>query len=1759
MNEPQDTALFDSLALVYSHARRISRALFPERIFTVALLVCTVSLFSPFTFAADKFFSTLDAAGVACHADYPGTSSADPTGCDLYIWGTTDTRCASWYAGLYQGYSRVTGVIDRYLACNSGCPTGSVVIGTSCYLQPVAESPKDLGPPKCGKGVLNPCDASSGNKYQADVDYSSADGSLRYARHYNSLGARPSGQGYNWTVEGTTWLAVNGTAIQMLGGDARVENFTCPSGTGACTGDADTKLRLTKDASGYTLTYRDGASSRHNTGGVMQYATDRNGRRTTHTRNGSGYLVSKTGPYGHQIILNWNFTAPTLTSITLPGGQLVRYMYASTVRGYNVTRVDYPDGSAKIYHYEDARFPNSLTGISFVESNGTVTRYANYAYDFQGKAILTEHLGGPKATLTYNSATQTTVTDGTNTAEVLTFAKTLNVKNLTSKLNQADGKSLKQTFDARNNLTCRKDEEGRVTTYAYNGTNQKNSMTEGLVGDCTNPIATSATRTTTYQYLSPTLDLPTAITSPSVNSGSSKTVTLGYGDSAHPNLPTSITQSGFTPAGTPVARSISMTYNANGQVASINGPRTDVNDVTVFAYNNCTTGDACGQLQSITNALGQTTSYDTYDVAGRVTQMTDPNGLRTNYTYDARGRVIGQAQTPPSGFSRTTTFAYNAAGNVTSVATPDGLVLNYTYSAAQLLSRVADNRGNRVDYAYDANGNRTGEGVYDQSGNLVQQIATLYDIRNRVAWVNAGGSYTQQLHDAIGNLVQVTDPNQAVALNSLHTTHEYDALNRLFQTVDNLSGQTTYAYDANDRIRQVSVPNGATTQYVYDDLGNLLSESSPDRGALNYTYDAAGNATSMTDGRGVQAAYSYDLLNRLVAIDYPGTQEDAVFVYDSAAGCAFGIGRLCTVLGSTTTTYSYTAFGEVVEKRQTESAQTLVVSYAYDSAGKLSAITYPSGIVVSYAYAGGQATSVALNAANVLANVTRQAFGAITGWTWGNGQTHARAYDLAGRVTSLQWPDGVQSLYYDANGNPLENANATEAFGFGYDALDRVTSAGLLNPGGGGTPTSVAPFIFPPAVLTQIQGMANESLTPPQTVSRPWLTSRSDFLTSSGFSIALERSQVSPGTVNSNEAIGYVAFQAGQLGVFNDNAGQPVGYQTFALDPQFVGWDDGCRSFNMSLSGATTPVLLASLTTRLGADGGWLRRCGVSGTSASLVVDEDKYYDAERNHVVEAAGAVAFTRPFHATFTDPVGNPWSMEAGAVVTFDTSVTPVFTAVTFQQPFAVAPVVITLPGNEGADPVATRIRNVTPYGFQVAQVEPDGIDGRHISVTVHYLAVEAGVHALPDGTRVAVGTVGTQAQQASTNVPITSTWAQVSFPGFQIPGSPTPTQYGYGYDANGNRLQSTIDTQTTLINYVSGTNRMASDNQGVWTLDAAGNVVADSQGRSYAYDNDGRLVQLTANGIATTYTYSERRQRVRKTTQGGTVAYAYDESGRLIGEYDPNGVALTEYVYLEDIPVALNRDGQIYYTSSDHLGTPRRVANSQGTVVWRWNPSGFGEVAPDEDPDQNGTPLVVNLRFAGQYYDGESGLFYNWNRYYDPRIGRYLTSDPIGLGGGLNTYVYVANNPLKFVDPTGLLFLTHLNEFSRDPIPRQDAVRISNFTNAVTLTGVTAATAGTAAVSMGPSAARFAVTQTQLAILRNPVAVEQGLAIGTAALVQGPPDLSNPASLVGFFLTTNPRDVARTIVTNMLAVHGMAVERLADFMFNTDQWLRGCPVE
>ncbi|MCB2017822.1 MAG: RHS repeat-associated core domain-containing protein [Hydrogenophaga sp.] len=115
-------------------------------------------------------------------------------------------------------------------------------------------------------------------------------------------------------------------------------------------------------------------------------------------------------------------------------------------------------------------------------------------------------------------------------------------------------------------------------------------------------------------------------------------------------------------------------------------------------------------------------------------------------------------------------------------------------------------------------------------------------------------------------------------------------------------------------------------------------------------------------------------------------------------------------------------------------------------------------------------------------------------------------------------------------------------------------------------------------------------------------------------------------------------------------------------------------------------------------------------------------------------------------------------------------------------------------------------------------------------------------------------------------------------------------------------------------------------------------------------------------------------------------------------------------------------------------PRKLGDAAGQTRWQWPYSGFGEVNPQATPASGQAPLNYALRYPGQIDDG-NGLFYNWHRFYDPRVGRYTSSDPIGLDGGWNRFGYVDANPLGFVDPEGLQIIRPFPGVPGFPIPNR----------------------------------------------------------------------------------------------------------------------------
>jgi RHS repeat-associated protein len=255
--------------------------------------------------------------------------------------------------------------------------------------------------------------------------------------------------------------------------------------------------------------------------------------------------------------------------------------------------------------------------------------------------------------------------------------------------------------------------------------------------------------------------------------------------------------------------------------------------------------------------------------------------------------------------------------------------------------------------------------------------------------------------------------------------------------------------------------------------------------------------------------------------------------------------------------------------------------------------------------------------------------------------------------------------------------------------------------------------------------------------------------------------------------------------------------------------------------------------------------------------------------------------------------------------------------------------------------------------------------------------------------------------------------------------------WGYDSVGNRASEALAAgPTDTYNYPGTSNKLATVTQGAtttraFTHDGAGNVTADDRAGTiynYRYNQRNRLDRLTIGSTVTAdYTYDGLERLAIRTTQNMTPAstthYVYDLSGRLIAEATATGTTLREYVWLDDLPLALVADvdtmsPNLYFVHADHLDRPLKMTDASQAIVWDAVYRPFGDMHSITGTAAN------NLRFPGQYFLMEAGLHYNWYRHYDPTIGRYLQTDPLGFVDGPSRYAYARGNPVSYVDPRGL---------------------------------------------------------------------------------------------------------------------------------------------
>ena len=1423
-----------------------------------------------------------------CIEDHYNSTTASPpwlADADL-VWGGYAGHTTGWYFDVYmthQSNGRLPLALDNimvYYDFDGLCPDPNTILNLAtrqCEPLPGFQLVPQMSGP-CPKppvaDLSNPCDVSSGNKTQVEIDYApSAYGAPGFSRHYNSMGPYRSAEslahGWRHTYSRAIderpdkYAVTNFAATDFQSASYATEQDACESGWG----DIKTSV-WGGELSAATATFSGGNICEISSGGsVNAYFLVRDSRsrsgfaasstiRTVSRPNGSVVHFKQSGTDWINVLdpaitleqsgTNWVFTnideseetydssgrlisivqrngltetleydltiaqggdddSSTLDRVTGEFGHEITFAYDSNARlisidtpdgaityGYdsnnNLSSVTYPDTSTRQYVYDHSYLPNHLTGI--IDENND--RFSTWDYDETERAVLSEHAGGKEQVqLVHNANGTTTISTANGATRTYTFTTVQGQRKLSGIVgdvcsNCGDGNTKSRTYDASGFLDEATDWNGNITKTARNSRGLTETLTEAK-------NTTEERVTTTVWHAS--YRLPTKVTTP-------KNVTDYVYDTD--GNPTSITITGGTDT-----RAWTITYNNDGQPLTIDGPRTDLSDVTTFDYYTCSTGDECGQLESVTNALSQVTTFDSYDASGRVTQITDPNGLQTAFTYDSRGNPLTVTETPTAGSARTTTMTYDDAGQLETLTTPNGTVLTYAYDAAHYLTSVTDNSGNKIQYTYDAMGNVTDQDTYDPTSTLKRSLDYAYDLNDRLDSVTSGSITTDLNLDLIGNLTSEVDGNQAT------TQHIYDALNRLDQTTDALNGVIDYVFDAHDNVTSVTAPNSAVTTYEYDDLDNLTKEISADRGTTTYTYDDAGNLKTKTDARSITATYTYDALNRLTGVTYPNTSENVTYTYDHVT--SEGIGRLRSITDeSGTTTYTYDEFGNVLSDVRQIGTNTYTTSYTYNGDGDIATITYPSGRVVTYTRnVLGQTTQVTSNngtTKTVLSSVSYEPFGPISSLTYGNSVTFDYQYGTDYSVSDID-ASGIsdKSYEYDPVGNITAISDGIDASLnqiLAYDALRRVTSDSRAGTGNGGYSADV---------------LADGPL-------------------------AYWRLGETSGT--------WAADATG------NNYGATYRIQVTQGQPGLAPGPDTAIRINTQGAGYLTTGAMSGKTIT-GVEL-WFQTDNVANHRDLISINASKYVQALLYHSMSGKVAV-----------------WSAGAwGDVLESDSTVST----------------------NE-AHHVAVWYESASNTSYMMVDgvTQTNTYTGNVLSAT-DPLVIIAGYYG--SGTRYsrALGEIDEVAVYDSA-------MTEAVFANRLLSG-----HTGTTYDANGNRTSVIRFAGTTNYSYQAQSNRLTAVDGSTVQRDLAGNRTAEPGGiRTYSYNNGNRLSAVLDNAVTTaSYVHNALGQRVKKTVGSAVVVYIYDLFGNLIAEHDGTGALIRDYVWLETLQLRRSTPVKYFHT-------------------------------------------------------------------------------------------------------------------------------------------------------------------------------------------------------------------------------------------------------
>ncbi|WP_340568935.1 RHS repeat-associated core domain-containing protein [Stenotrophomonas sp. G106K1] len=1032
-------------------------------------------------------------------------------------------------------------------------------------------------------------------------------------------------------------------------------------------------------------------------------------------------------------------------------------------------------------------------------------------------------------------------------------------------------------------------------------------------------------------------------------------------------------------------RTLEFVYQSNDYEALITSVLVEGIALATYTYT------SQNQVATVTYAGGgvRTYHYENQDFPQHLTGITAEDGRRySTFTYDSDGRVISSQH---AGGADGVTLAYSPNGGAV-VTDALGRQTDYTLTPG---GDTAPSR--KVTGLTDSQGtvSRT---YYDQSVDFRRRLDTYTDRRG----IQTKHTYAQGTDAVSGRAVSIHTVTEAVGLPEqrvVTTARDVETNVVLTTRIGNRETRTSFNARRQPTVNTVTdtaTGQARTTSYTYCEAADVAAAGScPVEGLLK---GVDGPRTDVVD----TATYAY----------YPADDAGCA----TGGACTYRKGDLRSVtnaLGQTVETLAYDAFGRPLSVkdangvvtdytyhargwptsftvRGASTAEDRVTQLSYWPTGQVQKITEPDGSSVSYLYdAALRLTDIEDNAGNTIHYALDNAGNRLKEDTLDTGgtlrRTLARTFNTLGQLTALKDAGNhATGFAYDANGNPQTVTDALQRVtSEQYDPLNRLAQT-LQDVGG---------------VAAEIRRQYNAldqvtQVTDPKGLHTTYAYNGFGDLTG----------QVSP----DSGASSFTMDAAGNRKTATDARGVTATYHYDALN-RLIGIAYPDPNLDVGYSYDVAPAACAAderfAKGRLGQ---------VLHANGSTQYCHDRFGQVIRK--VQTVNGVASTLRYAYSKSGRL-TKLTYPDGSVADYVRDSQGRISQIGLTRPGQARQIVVTNVSYAAFGPATgwtygngRQLQRPLDLDYRPQAVHDPAAGG--LSLGYGYDPVGS-ITELKNGAgstvlaKYAYDTLGrlTQTQDGATGTPIET----------------------YAYDATGNRTALTTSAGTASYTYPATSHRLTAVDGEARNHDAAGNTTSIGS-KTFTYNDANRMSAVKqGNTVLESYAYNHRGERVLRTPAGGVAQITlYNEAGQWLGNYSATGQAQQQAIWLDNYPVALINlpiagVPELAYVQPDHLGTPRLVIDPvRNVAIWEWSNKSevFGDQIPSADPDGDGVAFDLALRFPGQQATDASGLFYNYQREYDPAVGRYSQSDPIGLMGGLNSFAYVSGDPTGRTDPLGL---------------------------------------------------------------------------------------------------------------------------------------------